>query len=106
MDLEKLQARSRATLLAVSLIGVLLATIGVAMTVVVLNHAVSKNGASPNDWVGAITSAGGPMTLAAIGFLLACMPWGLLTVTSLMFRRAIDSRYRGEQLLGTLENHR
>ncbi len=103
MDLEKLASRVRSTLLAVCLVGVLIAGFGALLTATVINHVSGKPG---GFWVDALGSAAGPMSLAAAGAMIACLPWAIWPLTSLLLRRAQDGRYRAEQLMGTMETQR
>jgi hypothetical protein len=104
MDLEKLGSRAKSTLLTVSFVGVLILALGVALTLTVIWHQTGVN--KDSDWVAGLEWAGGPLCIASIGFLIACIPWAMLPAVNLLFRRAVDSRHRSEQLLGMLENQR
>lgn len=108
MDLEKLAARARATLLTVSFVGILVMLMGVLLTVTIIVHTMNQHDvAGPSrDWVDGLTLAGGPLTLAAVGFLIACMPWAARMLVTFIYHRANDSRYRTDQLLGNLESQR
>jgi hypothetical protein len=104
MDLEKLAARARSTLLLVSFVGLLVAGLGVLLTFAVISRTTAQ--ATGADWVDGLTHAEGPMILVGVGVLIACIPWVLWPLASLLFRRAVDGRFRNEQLLGTLEGQR
>jgi hypothetical protein len=103
LDIEKLNSRARTALLTISLIGVLVLGIGTALAVAV----ISREAGRPNgDWINGIGPAGGAITLAAIGVLIACMPWGILQVVSILLRRANDDRHRTDQLMGAIDTQR
>lgn len=106
MDLEKLAARSRSTLMVISLIGFLALMAGVALTLMVLNKAGAGTAAVPGDWVAGIGQTGGPLALAAIGLLMAAVPWGVMAVLNVITRMGVDERFRSEQIVGQLEGNR
>jgi hypothetical protein len=114
MDLEKLGSRAKSTLLIVSFIGLLLTAGGVILTLMIVSHAMhvpvvgAGAGATMtgDEWITGLSMATGPIVLASIGLLIACVPWVVLPLTNLVFHRAMDSRYRSEQLLGNLEAQR
>jgi hypothetical protein len=103
MDLEKLSARSRSTLMVVSLVGFVVLMIGVGLTLAVINKAANGPG---GDWINGLGQTGGPLTLAAVGLLMACLPWGAMAMLNVVARMGVDARYRAEQLLGQLEGNR
>jgi hypothetical protein len=103
LDLEKMTARARTALLTISLIGILVLGTGVALAGAVI--AREAHGAG-NDWVAGLGPASGALMLAAVGVLIACMPWGILQVVTILLRRASDDRYRTEQMMGLLESQR
>jgi hypothetical protein len=113
MDLEKLGSRAKSTLLIVSFMGLLLTAVVVILTLLVVSHAMHPAGSggpgatvTGEEWITGLSMATGPIVLVAVGLLIACVPWVVLPLTNLVFRRAIDSRYRSEQLLGNLESQR
>lgn len=104
MDLEKLASRARSTLAVISFIGVMVLALGVLLTFTIISRETSHHETA--DWVSGLYNASGPLSLIAIGLLIACLPWALYPLTSLLFRRAIDHRYQTEQLLSILDTHR
>jgi hypothetical protein len=110
MDLEKLGSRAKSTLLIVSFIGLLMTACGVILTLLVMSHAMHPPAAGGtvgvDEWLTGLSMATGPLVIASVGMLIACVPWVVLPLTNLVFRRAMDSRYRSEQLLGNLEAQR
>lgn len=104
MDLEKLGSRAKATLLLISFVGLLITALGGLLTLTVISRATTLHGGG--DWVVGLQESAGPISLASAGLLILCLPWALLPIANLLFRRAIDGRYRAEQLLGTLESQR
>jgi hypothetical protein len=113
MDLEKLGSRAKSTLLIISFLGLLMTAAGIILTVMMVSHAMrAADGATTtaavtgDEWISGLSMATGPIVLASIGMLIASIPWVILPLTNLVFRRAIDSRYRSEQLLGNLESQR
>ena len=104
MDLEKLGSRAKSTLLLVSLVGVLITALGVVLALTIIMRASTPP--ASGDWVLGLQESGGPLTLAAVGLLIVCIPWALFPIVNLLFRSAVDSRFRGEQLLGTVESQR
>lgn len=105
MDLEKLGSRARFTLLVVSLVGVLITALGVLLALTIISREGTVHGGG-GDWVIGLSQSGGPVTLAAIGALIACIPWALWPLANLLYRRALDSRFRGEQIVESLESQR
>jgi hypothetical protein len=102
MDIEKLKARAKAVLVSISMVGVLAVAAGVALTATIIARESHKVG---GDWVSAIAPAAGPIVLTAIGLLITCMPWGVLQVIEILYRRAGDERFRADQVMGMLDNH-
>jgi hypothetical protein len=103
MDLEKLAARSRSTLMLVSLVGFVVLMIGVGLALAMINKAANAPG---GDWVNGLGQTGGPLILAAAGLLMTCMPWAAMAMLNVLTRIGVDQRYRAEQLLGQLEGNR
>jgi len=107
MDLEKLGSRAKSTLLLVSFVGLLITAAGAVLTLAVIAHVTRGLTTNTGDeWLTGLQQAGGPLTVASVGILIACIPWALMPLMNLIFRRAIDSRYRSEQLMGNLESQR
>jgi hypothetical protein len=106
MDLERLAARARSTLAVISFIGVMVLALGLLLTLTVISRATSMPGFTAGDWVNGLYNAGGPLTLTAVGLLIAIIPWALWPLTNLLFRRAIDIRYQTEQFLSVLDTQR
>ncbi len=103
LDIEKMMARAKSVFRTISLIGLFLLIAGVALTIgVVMN---TKNA---GDWratmVAAAPSATGPIVLAAIGVLLACVPFAFKQLARILVKQAEDARYHRDQLISTLEN--
>jgi tetratricopeptide (TPR) repeat protein len=103
LDIEKMMGRAKAVFRAISLIGLFLLIAGAALTV-----GVVMNTNSTGDWrakmVAAAPSATGPIVLAAIGILLACMPFAFAQLVRILARQAQDDRYHRDQLISVLEN--
>jgi hypothetical protein len=99
LDLEKMASRARRVLMTISLIGLVVLAGGIGLTAAVIIRTQTAN----NDWILGIEQAAGPLVLVAIGFLLACMPWGVLQLVSILHRRAHDDRYHRDQMISTLE---
>ena len=56
-----------------SLIGVLITALGVLLALTIISH---KGAPGPTqDWVVGLIDSQGPMTFAAVGILIACIPW-------------------------------
>jgi len=106
MDLEKLAVRARISLLLVSLVGVIVTAIGALLTAAIISRTTDHANAVGADWLDGIMRAEGPLALAGAGLLIATLPWALWPIANLLFRRAVDARFRNEQLLGTLEGQR
>lgn len=100
LDIEKMASRTRTVLSTISLIGVLLFVAGGGLTLLVILHEAQKAG---QDWITGIAQANGPLTLGAIGALIACMPWAVLQIAGILVRRAHDDRYHRDQMLSALE---
>ncbi|MCL2639301.1 MAG: hypothetical protein FWD53_00495 [Phycisphaerales bacterium] len=102
MDLEKLAARARFTLTAISLLGIVVVAIGLFLTLTIVSHAASST--YPDDnWIIGLYGVGGPMALMAAGLLMMVIPWTLSPITNLLFKRATEVRYQTEQFLSTLD---
>ena len=100
LDLEKMAAKARSVLLTISLVGVLVTAGGIVLTAAAVGKAVQKAG---GDWITGIGEANGPIILAAIGILIACMPWGILQIVAILHRRAHDDRYHRDQIISAME---
>jgi hypothetical protein len=95
LDLEKMVARSRTVLHLISVVGFLvLVGGGILIGMVAANN---------KDFAPAMSQMAGPMTLAAAGLLLTCMPFGILQVVSILQRRAQDDRFHREQMISAAE---
>ncbi|HVT80303.1 MAG TPA: hypothetical protein VHM90_06565 [Phycisphaerae bacterium] len=101
LDIEKMAAKARNVLTTISLIGLLVLAGGLALTVVVLINTKLTTGA---DWVGAMDKAAGPLMLVAVGVLIACMPWGVMQIATILLKRAEDDRFHRDQLITAIEN--
>src|ERR1700742_5367455 len=98
MDLEKLAARARSSLLLVSFVGILITGLGILLTAAIIARTTSHpNEAVGADWIDGLVHAAGPMALVGAGLLITFVPWALWPVLSILFRRAVDARYRSEQ---------
>ena len=102
LDIEKMASRTRSVLRAISLVGIFVFIAGAALTVAAAWNTAHKAG---EDWISGIAQANGTLVLAAIGILMACMPWGVLQIAAILIRQAHDERYHHDQLLGALETH-
>jgi negative regulator of replication initiation len=100
LDIEKMASRTRSVLTTISLVGVFVFLAGTALTVAAASNTAQKAG---ENWISGIAQANGTLVLAALGILIACMPWGVLQIAAILIRRAHDERYHHDQLLGALE---
>ena len=73
IDIEKLSARARTTLMTISIIGALVLLTGAGLTAAVMNRESQK---PDGDWIAGIGPASGAIILAGIGLLLTCTPPG------------------------------
>ncbi len=103
MDLEKMTARARRVLSAISAVGVLVFVAGAALTVAVVSQTSQKPG---GDWIAGVSAATGPFVLGTIGILLACVPWAVLQVVTILLRGAGDESFQTEQLMGMMDTQR
>jgi hypothetical protein len=102
LDIEKLTTRARWVLMTISILGVVVALLGAALTAILATrtaHTVGK------DWIAGLEQANGSLVLAGIGLLIAVMPWGILQIVRILVRRAQDDRYHRDQLITALEAH-
>ncbi len=102
MDLEKLAAQARGILYAILVLGVVLVLSGIILAWSTLNAASALD----LNWTMSVERATPGFVLGAIGLLISVLPCMLLPLTAALFRRAIDARYRFEQLMGSIENQR
>jgi hypothetical protein len=100
LDIEKMASRARSVLTTISLAGIFVFITGAALTATLASKTAAKAG---ENWISGIALADGPLVLAAIGILMACMPWGVKQIAAILIRRAHDDRYQHDQLLGALE---
>jgi hypothetical protein len=106
MDIEKINARARAVLMAISGIGVLVFASGIALTLAVILKQAQQPSVASSSWIDGLVQASGPIVLAAVGLLIACMPWGIMQVVAILVRRAGDERYRTDQMMNVFEQQR
>lgn len=97
MDLERMAARAKATLGALSVLGLVIFAFGVAVLAINLN--APANSVPRIDSTAAVVSG-------SIGLLLFGLSVVLRPVLQVAFRRATDERWRYEQTMGALESSR
>lgn len=103
MDLEKLAMQARRSLYGIVMLGAIVALAGIVLSTMLLVHARGTLGTS---WEMSVEQAGPVLIVGAIGLLIATFACALMPLTNAVFRRAIDGRYRAEQLLGAIESQR
>lgn len=102
LDLEKLTSKARWVLMTISILGLVVALLGAAITTVLVTHITQTPG---EDWIDALEQANGALVLTSIGLLITVMPWGILQLVRLLARRTQDDRYHRDQLITALEAH-
>jgi hypothetical protein len=104
LDIEKMNTRAHHVLLTIGMLGVVVLAIGASLAGVVIAHEAARP--RGDGWIAGIGPASGPIMMAAIGILIACLPWGILQVINILSKSAGDDRFRTEQLLNLLDGHR
>src|ERR1041384_951283 len=75
LDIEKLTSKARGVLMTISVLGVVVAVVGTALTITLVSRVAQTPG---KDWVAGLEQANGTLVLAGIGVLIAAMPFGIL----------------------------
>lgn len=103
MTTEKTAARARTILATISLLGVAILGTAAVLAVMLVREAMAREGAS---WIDGLYAAALPMGIGAVGLILAAMPWGVRAMVNVLAQRAVDDRWRYEQIVGALEAQR
>jgi hypothetical protein len=105
MDIERLLNRARGIVILLSLLGIIIAAGGIVMAFLVIDSLMKThgNGASIIDTLAPVAPLG---MIAVTGIFLAAIPWLVWPIITVSVRRAMDERYRHDQLVGTVESQR
>jgi len=98
MDLEKLAARARSVLNLLSILGIAVLGLGIVLIAVI----ASKQA----NFAAGLSAALPAIVIAGFGLVVAVAPQVASQLVAAVYKRAIDARYRSEQLQGSLENQR